>query len=941
MPKQRRFDLVRPRSRSKTGGGPSKPADLGQAAFQQGQAALARGQKAEAIRWLDRAHRLAPNDPLLMASLAAALLTDDPARAASLFARVAAATDARDALLGLANAHLLLNDPAKACDALARALRHHSVHPGANGLAAQIVQAVGAPGWCGVSGGRMVHHGAADVIVKGGTVTAGGRHLIGSPIDVASMGRTEGFVEAGNDGLHGWVWLPADPETDPVLRVGSGGNWRTIVAAGPAEDIVGLSPLARPRGFFIPWEPSAAPERIAGGRNARKRESARLKKESERFAVSTQTGTAPEAPIHVRGPDGSGLTGSPVRQHKQAPEPCPAPPTVVVRRPMVIIMSLETRCAASIKASSVPVVTLDGDGIEPILAKYTNYDLVLLGANVTVPRGWLGRLRRAAYAAPDIATVTPLSNRGPAAYPGPDGNDLSWFAPDAPSPDRQAIVDWLDDLARRSGRHAPVYIPASGRPCLYIRADCVAGLRPTWFAEIDTMVEDLCPRASKAGWRHVVHTRLFVGTTSEAAGTSAAQAYARARGVAKLNELHPNRETNRTNDPLALARRRLDLARWKGKFSGTAIFVTHDDGGGVERRVEAALSARTTEGLSGIVLRPFGPGSESMGPDSNNRGVVVNEGTGRRFPNLRYCLPREKSALSRLLRATDPAITEIHHLLNHDPSILHVIRTLRVPYEVHTHDFAWYCPRIALVGRSGRYCGEPEPRECEVCVAETGSYLHEDIRITDLLARSRGILTGARRVIAPSNDTATRMIRHFPGLAIDVVPHETVSRTTPHKPPHGPVRICVAGAIGLHKGFHVLLDCAEDARDRGLDLSFVVAGTTIDDARLLETGRAFVTGPYQPDEAVALIRAQRASLAFLPSIWPETWCLVLSELWRAGLDVAAFDIGAQAERIRRDGRGLLLPLDLSASAINDALIVAAGRRSLLPILDPSAYKPSP
>jgi glycosyltransferase involved in cell wall biosynthesis len=62
----------------------------------------------------------------------------------------------------------------------------------------------------------------------------------------------------------------------------------------------------------------------------------------------------------------------------------------------------------------------------------------------------------------------------------------------------------------------------------------------------------------------------------------------------------------------------------------------------------------------------------------------------------------------------------------------------------------------------------------------------------------------------------------------------------------------------------------------------------------------------------------------LPSIFPETWCFTLAEAWRAGLQVAAFDIGAQAERIRETGRGLLLPLGLPPHAINKALVAAAG-----------------
>jgi glycosyltransferase involved in cell wall biosynthesis len=140
----------------------------------------------------------------------------------------------------------------------------------------------------------------------------------------------------------------------------------------------------------------------------------------------------------------------------------------------------------------------------------------------------------------------------------------------------------------------------------------------------------------------------------------------------------------------------------------------------------------------------------------------------------------------------------------------------------------------------------------------------------------------------------------------------------------GIARICVVGAIGVEKGYEILLACARDAAERDLKLEFVVVGHTIDDARLLDTGRVFVTGEFQPAEAVQLVQAQNASLAWLPSVWPETWCFALSEAWSAGLRVVAFDLGAQAERIRRTGLGTLLPLGLPPASINSALLAAAG-----------------
>jgi glycosyltransferase involved in cell wall biosynthesis len=188
------------------------------------------------------------------------------------------------------------------------------------------------------------------------------------------------------------------------------------------------------------------------------------------------------------------------------------------------------------------------------------------------------------------------------------------------------------------------------------------------------------------------------------------------------------------------------------------------------------------------------------------------------------------------------------------------------------------------------------------------------------------VLAGARQVFVPSEDAAARIHRYFPAARPVPWPHED-DAAIPEPPPIAaldPCRVCVIGAIGIHKGYQVILDCARDAAERSLPLEFVVVGHTIDDARLLNTGRVFVTGEFAAEEAVSLIRAQNASLAMLPSIFPETWALSLGEAWRAGLRVAAFDIGAQAERIRRTGRGFLLPLGLPAHAVNNALISAAG-----------------
>ncbi|WP_409566427.1 hypothetical protein [Methylobacterium sp. E-065] len=50
-----------------------------------------------------------------------------------------------------------------------------------------------------------------------------------------------------------------------------------------------------------------------------------------------------------------------------------------------------------------------------------------------------------------------------------------------------------------------------------------------------------------------------------------------------------------------------------------------------------------------------------------------------------------------------------------------------------------------------------------------------------------------------------------------------------------------------------------------------------------------------------------ADLILLPAIWPETYSSALTMALRTGLPVAAFELGAPAERLRADPDGPLLP----------------------------------
>jgi glycosyltransferase involved in cell wall biosynthesis len=543
---------------------------------------------------------------------------------------------------------------------------------------------------------------------------------------------------------------------------------------------------------------------------------------------------------------------------------------------------------------------------------------VLLNSDTVVPPGWLGALADAAHSAPDIGSACPLSNEATIlSYPDPAGGN--------PMPDPAPLAA----LARRANGAATVDIPVAVGFCMFIRRDCldaVGLLREDLFAQGYGEENDWCLRARHRGWRHVAATGSFVAHAGGASFGPARRHLATRNGIV-LNRLHPGYDAMVmawiARDPLGDARRRIDALRWRsGRRSSAVVIITHAGGGGVDRVVAERAARLRRDGVRPVILRPDG------------EFTVVGDGD---TPNLRYRLPGEWDKLLRLLRGERVAAVELHHAMGHAPDILQLADRLGVAQAIFVHDYASFCPRIALVPEHA-YCGEPPITGCEACIADHGTNLEEDIRPAALVARSAALLASASRIVVPSADVAIRMRRHFPGIHPQIVPWEDDTEIAAPPPVRRIRHVCVIGAIGVEKGFERLLGCVRDAAARKLALRFTVVGYTADDERLMQAGPVFVTGRYQGAEVERLIRAQDADIAFLPSIWPETWCFALAEAWRAGLRAVVFDIGAQAERVRRTGWGDVLPLGLTAAGINDWML---GARRTGPRARNMLHNPSP
>lgn len=164
------------------------------------------------------------------------------------------------------------------------------------------------------------------------------------------------------------------------------------------------------------------------------------------------------------------------------------------------------------------------------------------------------------------------------------------------------------------------------------------------------------------------------------------------------------------------------------------------------------------------------------------------------------------------------------------------------------------------------------------------------------------LLRSARKIVYPS-----RFLRDQYGLDGEII-EPGIPRSGVRA---GGGNVAFAGAILRHKGAHLLPELAELVPD--VEWHAFGGG----DLPLPKSIRRH--GYYRAGTLAALLKRHRIGRVVLPSIVEESFSLVLSECWQAGVPVVAFDQGALGERIREHGGGGLAPRDSGAAGLATVL----------------------
>ena len=127
------------------------------------------------------------------------------------------------------------------------------------------------------------------------------------------------------------------------------------------------------------------------------------------------------------------------------------------------------------------------------------------------------------------------------------------------------------------------------------------------------------------------------------------------------------------------------------------------------------------------------------------------------------------------------------------------------------------------------------------------------------------------------------------------------------------------GIFGLirasDKGCYILKDFLNYIKNK--DYNIYLFGELSEECRVYSEN-IFYKGHYTVSELDKIIDENKISAVLFPSIWPETFSYLVSELIFTGVPVACFNIGAQAEKVSQYKMGEIIK-DFSNESILSAL----------------------
>jgi len=543
-------------------------------------------------------------------------------------------------------------------------------------------------------------------------------------------------------------------------------------------------------------------------------------------------------------------------------------------------------------------------------------DVILLNSDARVTPCWLEGMLTAAYSAPNIATVTAMSDRAGAFSAPKMGNDNKL-------PEEVDEITFARAFRRRSLGLYP-RVPTGNGFCMFVRRKCIKSIGsldaeafPRGYGEEN----DFCMRAVRAGWINVIDDRTYVfHDRSKSFGDTKTELMTAGRAVvdARYPEYKNAIRIFSTSEKIALARNRALLARQdciesRGRaWVPRILFVIATQTGGTPQTNRDLMQA-LSGAFDGWILRSDSRMLEltHMSEDGKTRLVRSRKLLDPVDP-VTHNSDEYDAVVFNWLQEFDFDLVHIRHLGWHGLSLPLIARQLGQKVVYSFHDFYALSSTFKLIDDMGIFLGENYfeessiYREClwpkEALPTPNGNWLKF------WRQKFQNALVHCDAFVTTASSARRLILNAMPNLSADrfvVIPHGrdfSEFHRIRQKPQRGrPIRILVPGHINAVKGLEIIRALIE--YDTENNLEFYILGRLI--GKMPEKG-IVALGSYERNEFADKARAVSPHIGIIFSIWDETYCHTLTELWSVGLPVAVLDFPNVASRVSECGAGWVL-----------------------------------
>ncbi|NSL24027.1 glycosyltransferase [Agrobacterium tumefaciens] len=549
------------------------------------------------------------------------------------------------------------------------------------------------------------------------------------------------------------------------------------------------------------------------------------------------------------------------------------------------------------------------------IAEAGRNNVIILNSDARVTPGWIDGMRLAASSGPRIATVTAMSDRAGAFSAPSIGNENLL-------PVGVEEASYARAFRRRSLGLYPM-VPTGNGFCMYISRDCIdeigsldAQAFPRGYGEEN----DFCMRARLAGWRNIIDDRTYVfHERSKSFGSAKTELMAAGRAV--VDSRYPDYKQAiqifSTSEKIALARyqarRALQDCIDEGSDRQRVLYVTSTQTGG---------TPQTNRDL----MRALADSTDCWNLRCDSRVLELSRLVGNEVQLVcRHTLEEPVDPLTHQSAEYDTVVTNwivnfdfdlvhIRHVAWHSLSLPSLVKRLGRKVIFSFHDFYALSPTIKLIDDTGTFRGET--------FRLGGSKYRESLWPIGSQPEPTGVWADTWRerfekellvcdaFVTTSNSARALIIRGMPSLPVDrfvVIPHGrdfTAFHNYRELPVHGkPLRILVPGNINPAKGLDIISALSEIDKEKLLE--FHILGN-INQSNLANGSRIVNHGKYERNDFLNKVKVIQPHIGAIFSIWDETYCHTLTELWAAGLPAVVFDFPTVATRVREAGAGWVL-----------------------------------